>query len=70
MQILQRCVTLPHFEDKKVVKEKETVLSGASDGRNVSVCYILPQCLPAITVFSLLAVNIRAIYIAFGTVSM
>lgn len=41
-----------------MVKEKETVLSNASDGRNMSVCYILPQCLPAVTIFSLLAVNI------------
>jgi len=70
MQILQRCVTLPYFEDKKLVKEKETILSNASDGRNVSLCYIFPQCLPAVTFFSLLAVNIRAIYITFGTVSM
>jgi len=39
MQILKRCVTLPYSEDKKVVKEKETILSKASDGRNVSVLY-------------------------------
>ena len=41
MQILQRCVTLPYFEDKKGVKEKETILSNASDGRNVCVIYCL-----------------------------
>lgn len=70
MQILQRFVTLPYCEDEKLVKEKETILSSASEGRNVSVCYILPQCLPAVTIFSLLAVNIRAIYINFGAVSM
>jgi len=34
------------------------------------LCYILPQCLPDFTIFSLLAVNIRAIYITFGIVSI
>jgi len=70
MQILQRYVTLVYSEDKKVVKEKETILSNASDDMNVSVCYILPQCSPAVTIFSFLAVNTRAIYITFGTVSV
>jgi len=36
MQILKRCITLPYFEEKKVAKEKEIILSNASDGRNVS----------------------------------
>jgi hypothetical protein len=71
MQILQRCVTLPYSEDKKVVnEERNNLVSNASDDMNVSVCYILPQCLPAVTIFSLLAVNTRAIFITFGTVSM
>jgi hypothetical protein len=54
MQILQLCVALSHFEDKRVVKEKESFPMILKAG--MCLCYILPRCLPAFFIFSLLAV--------------